>query len=369
MSQPAVLHIRGTDLYGSPERLIIGQMQHLSEIHSVAASFVKPGTDNRFLKEVTKAGMEAVEIADYGGFDRKIPARIREIVGRFKVELIVTHEYKSSVYGYLACRKLHVPQICYFHGWTSEDRKVRFYNWVDRQVLRRAERVVTVSKASAARLVDNGVPEANIEVVYNAIDVDLNEAPPERTPNEAPVIGVVGRLSHEKGLHHFIDAITELHRQEHEFRARIIGSGPDEAKLRQMAAQDGLDEIVTFEGFRDDLDVVYPQLDFLVLPSLSEGHPVVILEAWKHAVGVVATRAGGIPEVVEHERNGLLTEIGRPDLLAATIARALNDLPLMNHFGRVGFEEVRTKYSYPKQAEQLHRVYTETIRRKRDGYA
>ena len=258
-----------------------------------------------------------------------------------------------------------VKHVRYFHGWTAEDFKVKIYNAIDRMVLRRADRVVAVSEASAQRLISHGIPASIIDVVYNAIDLDQNATVPEREPNEIPVIGVVGRLSHEKGIHDFLQALAQIRDLAPKFIAAIYGSGPDEDRLKQMTTELGLAECVRFEGFRADIDRVYSQFDFLVLPSLSEGHPMVILEAWKNGVGVVATRAGGTPEVVEHEETGFLTDIGQPDQLGRAILRALEDVPFMNRMGRAGFEEIRARYSFRQQADRLQEVYLTVLDKNR----
>jgi glycosyltransferase involved in cell wall biosynthesis len=367
MSKPVVLHIRGSDLYGSPERLIIGQMQNMPAIRSIAASFVKPGRPNPFLEQLAGLGLEHIGIDDRLKFDWRIPGHLRAICMTEKVDLIVTHEYKSAVYGYLARRKLPIPQVCYFHGWTRENYRVRLYNALDRMVLRRCDRVVTVSQASARRLIDRGVSPDKISVVYNAISLEPDAIPPERRPNQIPVIGVAGRLSSEKGIHDFLLALAQVRtRSATRFVARVFGSGPEEGRLKRMTTDLKLSDCVSFEGFRSDLDQIYPQLDFLVMPSLSEGHPVVILEGWKHGLGIIATRAGGIPEVVEHTKTGLLTDVGRPDQLAQAIEQALQDIPYMNRLGRAGFERVQTTYSYRRQATQLEEIYREVLQRKHE---
>ena len=370
MSIPTVLHIRGSDLYGSPERLIIGQMQHMPEIRSIAASFVRPGKPSQFLEELTRLGLDHVAVDDRLKFDWRVVKQLRAIATTRKIDLIVTHDYKSAVYGYLARRKLNVPQVCYFHGWTREDFRVRFYNLLDRMVLRRCDRVVTVSQASAQRLIESGVSPNQISVVYNAISLEPNALPPERQVHQVPVIGVVGRLSYEKGVHDILQALAQVHvRSTVKFAARIFGSGPEEARLKRMATELKLNDCVSFEGFRSDLDKIYPQLDFLVMPSLSEGHPVVILEAWKHGLGIIATRAGGIPEVVEHARTGWLTDVGRPDQLALAIEEALKDVASLNRLGRAGFEEVQTTYGFQTQAARLEEIYREVMRAKHETVA
>jgi glycosyltransferase involved in cell wall biosynthesis len=358
MTKPVILHIRGSDQYGSPERLIVGQIQNMPGIQSIAASFVRPGQSNAFLDQTAALGIEHAGIADRYKFDWRIPKLLRALCRDRGVDLIVTHEYKSAVYAYLARRKLALPQVCYFHGWTREDFRVRLYNALDRFVLRRADRVVTVSNSSARILTDHGVPHDRISVVYNAISIAPDAPPPERRPNPVPVIGVAGRLSHEKGIHDFLLALAQVRsRSNRKFTAQIFGSGPDELRLKRMATELHLNDCVSFEGFRSDLDLIYPRLDLLVLPSLSEGHPVVILEAWKSGLGIVATRAGGIPEVVEHEKTGLLTEVGNPELLGRAIERALEDIPYMNKLGRAGFDKVRSTFNVQYQAEQLEKIY------------
>lgn len=197
MSGPVILHLRSSDIYGSPERLIIGQMQNMSSFRLVAASFIRPGGSNQFLDKLSEYRLDHLGVDDQSWFDWRIPGRLRAVFRERRVDLLVTHEYKSAFYGHLATRRLPLKHICYFHGWTEEDFKVRIYNTIDRMVLRRADRVVTVSEASAQRLVDHGIPASLIDIVYNAIDLDPDATVSERKPNEVPLIGVIGRLSHE----------------------------------------------------------------------------------------------------------------------------------------------------------------------------
>lgn len=367
MSKPVVLHIRGSELYSSPERLIIGQMQNMPSVHSVAASFFRPGRPNPFLDRLANLGLDHVALDDRFKFDWLIPDQLRAICSARKVALMVTHEYKSAVYGYLAKRRLPVPLICYFHGWTSENFRVRLYNALDRMVLRRCDRVVTVSRASAQRLIDLGVSPEKVSVVYNAISLDSEATLPERRPNRVPVIGVAGRLSYEKGIHDLLLALAQVRaRSAARLVVRIFGCGPEEDRLRRMATDLKLNDCVSFEGFHSDLDQVYPQLDFLVMPSLSEGHPVVILEGWKHGLGIIATRAGGIPEVVKDGETGLLTDVGRPDQLAQAIEQALGDVSYMNRLGRAGFQKVKANYTYRSQARQLEEIYRDVLQSRRE---
>jgi glycosyltransferase involved in cell wall biosynthesis len=172
---------------------------------------------------------------------------------------------------------------------------------------------------------------------------------------------VVGRLSREKGVHILLEAAAAIRDTAPAFEVRIYGTGPEKKALQDTARKLSLTEVVHFEGFRDSLDTVYPQLDLLVLPSLSEGHPLVILEAWQHAVGIVATRAGGIPEVITHRESGLLCDTNDSSALANAIRHALDHPEDMAEYGRAGFRLLRARYSFARQAERLDAIYSELL--------
>ncbi len=363
-ARPKIIHLRGSDFFGSPERLIIGQIRHLDGFDAVTCSFVKPDTNNPFLDRLAEEGLAFEPVEDNHLFDPAIPGRLQRIIERQGADILVTHEYKSNFYGHRAARRLKIPQVAYFHGWTAENVKVKFYNWLDRRVLPSLDRIITVSCATRSRLEAAGIPVEKIEVVYNAIDLE-HESPPQPKPkSDTTVIGMLGRLSHEKGTHVLLEAIAMIKDRAPKFRVEIYGYGPDEERLTKMATELNLSEQVQFKGFRDDPENVYPTLDFLVLPSLSEGHPVVILEAWKQGVPVVATRAGGIPEVIDDGVSGLLTDIDDPQGLADIILKGLENPEMMRAFGKRGFELVKTKYNYQNQAERLAEIYRDVLKRR-----
>jgi glycosyltransferase involved in cell wall biosynthesis len=358
--RPTILHLRGSDFFGSPERLIAGQMKHIDDFNCTCASFVKPGGESPFLSEMRRRGFVTFEIEDNGRYDPKVPARIRDLVRSNGIDMLVTHEYKSNFYGHRAVGKLSVPQIAYFHGWTRENLKVRFYNYIDERILKKLKRVITVSEYSARELSRSGVPEGRISVVYNAIEV-ANEIMPLKNERDMPVLGVVGRLSHEKGVHVLLEAVATIRQDAPGFRVEIFGTGPDEGKLLKQSARLGISDIVKFRGFRDNLDDIYGTIDILVLSSLSEGHPMVILEAWARGIGVIASRAGGIPEIIEDGKNGILAEVGIAEDLGRALLQGLKNQGMMNEYGHAGFNLVKEKYSFDKQASELSGLYAEAL--------
>lgn len=358
---PVILHLRGSEFFGSPEKLIAGQMKHLKNFHSICASFVKRKSSNEFLAKMQSLGLRTASLEERSRFDPGIIRRLRRLMDSTMADMLVTHEYKSNFYGHYACKRAGIPQIVYFHGWTAEDIKVRLYNMIDRHVIKTADKVITVSRATAGKLADAGVPASTIEVVYNAIELDGEATYLPKDRNEIPVIGMIGRLSYEKGAHILLRALNEIKTRAPGFTVRIYGDGPESGRLQAMAADMKLTEIVSFEGFRRDLDEIYPALDLIVLPSLSEGHPLVILEAWKHGIGIIASRAGGVPEVVEDGRNGILVEVNDYRGLGEAILAALGNIELIRQYGRAGHEDASQKFNFKRQSEQLEQIYRETL--------
>nr|MBN2276803.1 glycosyltransferase family 4 protein [candidate division Zixibacteria bacterium] len=352
-----ILHLRGSEFYGSPERLIVGQVVSLDDFEFVCATYLKPGQSSEYLEELRKRNITCAEITGERPLDLNIPRQIRDIIGDYGVDLVVTHEYKSNFYGYLALRKLPVPQVAHFHGWTQEGPRVKLYNWLDRRILPRVDAVITVSHATAGLLRKAGVGSDKIEVVYNAVEFDDSYIPPIRTRGNRVKIGYIGRLSYEKGLHVLLTALRDLKNLPIPFVLEIYGSGPEKSTLKAMVEEFGLSDQVVFMGFRKDIDEVYKTLDFLVLPSLSEGHPVTILEAWKHGLGIIASRAGGIPEVVENGKEGILVDVGDTTSLSGAITKGLEDSNLMDLYGSNGLERLKREFTFKAHTGKISALY------------
>jgi glycosyltransferase involved in cell wall biosynthesis len=361
-AKPVILQLIGSDFYGSPERLILGQMQNLSSFDFVCASFVKPHVSSEILSIAGSQGHCVESIQDNHLFDPRIPLRITDIIKKHGVRLVVSHGYKANTYGYLSSRKIRIPQVAYFHGWTQEDLKMRLYNMIDRLVLPKLSAIIAVSGASANSLVAHGVSREKIRVVYNALDIGADQTLPRRSPKEHPTLAVIGRLSHEKGVHIFIRAVASIAYRTESFTAQVYGDGIEMENMRRLADELKVSHIVRFEGFSREIDKVYNNLDFLVIPSLSEGHPLVILEAWKHGVGVIASRAGGIPEVIDHRVNGILVETGNHLKLGEAIVEALDHREEMNAFGKAGFVKLKDKFNTNIYYQRLTEIYGSLLR-------
>jgi glycosyltransferase involved in cell wall biosynthesis len=283
-----------------------------------------------YLDYLERAGVPYEVIQESGRLDVRLLPRLRRVLARWAPHIVQTHGYRPTALVY-ALRRAGAtwPWIAFFHGATSENVKTRFYHWLDRRMLVRADKVVVMSRRHVAGFSHLG---EKVRVVYNAaIPLPAEEAP--RVPPTLaavlageiprPLVGVVGRLSPEKGVDVFLAACRALVQRGVAFSAVVAGDGPQRRQLETQRDALGLRESVHFVGTVSALEPLYSHLDLLVIPSRSEGLPNVLLEALRADVPVVATRVGAIPEVLDSPLAGALVPPGAPDAMADAIERSL----------------------------------------------
>lgn len=186
-------------------------------------------------------------------------------------------------------------------------------------------------------------------IVRCGVDPELYAVRPEPA-NQVVNLLCVGRLVPAKGQHVLIDACIRLKKEGHRFMLTIVGEGPDKVSLEQAASSGGLNGAVTFTGVlgQDKVRECYDRADLFILASFAEGVPVVLMEAMAKEIPVISTRITGIPELIEHEKDGLLATPGDVDDLADQIRRLLVDPDLRRQFGKAGREKVISRYNLHK---------------------
>jgi glycosyltransferase involved in cell wall biosynthesis len=294
--------------------------------------------------------------------------QLRRFLFEFGVRILVTHGYKSILVGYVACRGTGVVQIPFVRGYTHEDRGVRLYEAIDRRLLRRFPRIVCVSEATREALAGHGVDATRIDVVHNAVDCELaaGVVPVDLQtefglPREARVLVAAGRLSPEKGHRDLLEAMQLLLDLRPPPYLVVVGDGIEAAALRRQAASSGLQDRVVFAGFRRDVLGLLAGADVVVNPSLTEGLPNVILEAFSVKTPVVATDVGGVKELVIPGETGWLTPAADPAALARAIREALQDGRRACALGTNGWRHVSTHFSFSGHAERLTGIYCELL--------
>jgi glycosyltransferase involved in cell wall biosynthesis len=294
--------------------------------------------------------------------DIRVIRQLSDIIANRNIDLLVTHDYKSNFYGYFACRKHKLPQLAYFHGLTTENFRMKLYNAIDRFMLRKMSRIITVSNITRQLLIKRGITPDKIDVVFNAIDSSsmITESVQKERSDKVCRVIAAGRFSHEKGFDVLLKAVAEIKDKSMPFEIHLYGLGIEENRLRQMVKRLKIDHLIRFCGFVDDILPVLSEMDFMALSSRSEGMPVIILEAWSQQLGVLATAVGGIPEMIKSGESGILVDPENVKELAKKLLWAIENREEMVRYGRRGYSLVKQKYTHSVQSDELRKLYLAT---------
>ena len=285
------------------------------------------------LDALSGGAMTVSELPELAAFDPLIFARALRIARAVGAGVIQSHSYKPHVIAMGLRAALRVPWIGHHHGWTAENDKVKRYHRVDALTLPRADRVVAVARSARDIVVSEGVPEARVAVIPNAVDRRDIDTPMTRAearaalglPADRFVACVVGRLSHEKGQDVALDALAMARAAGARTMLAFAGDGPDRAKLEAQTDALGLREDVRFLGHQKAVGVVYRASDALLMPSRSEAMPNVLLEAMTLGLPAVVTRVGGVAEVAEDGVSAWIVPSEDPAALAAAMGDCERD--------------------------------------------
>ncbi len=240
------------------------------------------------------------------------------------------HDYKSAFYAWLAARRTRTPLVATVHGWVETSGALRLYKRLELTLLRRFDRVVVVADALRSVLERAGIKPTRVCAIANGVDTDRfmpRTTPLARSEFDLPassfLFGSVARLAPEKNLAALVDAIGVLVGEGLDAALLLVGDGPQRAALEAQAKAAGMGERVRFTGARTDTDRIYPMLDCFVLPSLTEGMPLAVLEAMACARPVVASAIGEIPHLLAGSDMGKLVPQGDNPALVAAMREAL----------------------------------------------
>lgn len=228
------------------------------------------------------------------------------------------------------------------------------------KIIVRSDRVITLCTQSKAEALSAGFSDFQIVQIPNGVDADHFKpaAIEKRTENR---IIFIGRLDQWKGVGFLIQAFKTLLADGIPAHLDILGDGPDRNKLQQQAADLGLQDVISFHGAVHGVAPYLQQASLFVLPSLSEGMPNVVLEAMACGLPVIASRVGGIVDIVADGENGILVEAQRADQLCEAMKQVIINKELAQQLGMAARKTIEERFSLPVIVNRYSDLYQELI--------
>ncbi len=230
---------------------------------------------------------------------------------------------------------------------------------------RAAARILPISEWVAGILIKSGIPQEQMTVVYEGVEVSRLPSPQIRfaarsrfgITDESPLIGCVGVLLPDKGQDSLIRAFSTTRGEFPTTKLLLVGDGPDKSRLQQIAAKHNVTDSVIFTGFVSAMESVYPALDLFAFPSRFEGLGTSLLSAMSYEIPSVAFKTCAFPEIIEHGRSGLLAELNNDASLANALAAILRNPEIALQIGRAARKRIEQKFSAPKMVDNMIQVY------------
>lgn len=303
--------------------------------------------------------------------------RLAAVIRRRNISLVYINSPRWLLAGVIAARLTRRPSVYHLH--TTMSRKADLF--VAARAVRRVTRVVACSQTAAQSLLQADPSlSCTMQIVYNPVRSPASRAsvqPPDETPAQlrrsgSLIVGVVGRITAQKGQHIALQAVARVIAQGLNVRVVFVGapephSADDSAYLRTLQSAAGAlvpDDRVYWPGYQDDPDRFYSVFDVLVIPStVSEGLPLVALEGMQWGVPVIGSAVGGITEIVHEGVNGLLVPPGDDKRLASSLARLLADSELRARLGAGAGSSVDSRFSIDVFRSTLQQILRKLCQR------
>lgn len=306
-----------------------------------------------FVSYSQKAGIAPRTWKTFGKVDPLTILRLTRLIRRERIDVIHTHLSTASLLGALAARLARIRSVAHVHGLNTAT------------CFRYSSHIIAVSDAVRRHMLAQGIREEKITVIHNGVrlecyqPVECSEARARLGYDpQAPIFGVFGRLSPEKGQRVAVEALFLVKRDLPDARLVLAGRGPDRESLQTCAEALGVADSVHFAGFVDDVRTLMCACDAVVVPSLREGFGLAAVEAMALCRPVIASAVGGLPEIVVQGETGILVAPNDPNDLARAIIEITTDPALQDRLVRNARARVEENFDLARQSKLILNVLT-----------
>ncbi|MGH7380645.1 MAG: glycosyltransferase [Candidatus Methylomirabilales bacterium] len=369
--ETTVLHLIETGGPGGAERMMVHLASGLGDGYRSEAALIRDSWLGGALKDrgVPVTMLRYTRSSFLRLFELDTLRDLLGLIRKKNVNILHTHEFLMNTIGLVASRLAGVPLVATVHGTNYYGDRFR-RRVAYRLVGRFAHQMVAVSEDLKRFLADQiNIHPDRIQVVRNGVPIGEQPSPEKLSTlrqdlsldRHTRVVGTVGSLYPVKGHRYLIDAAASVIDRFPHVVFLIVGRGNLREELEAQAQRQGVAAHFRFLGHRDDVRDILALCEVFVLPSLSEGMPLALLEAMAAGVPAVATQVGGINEVLEDGKTGLLVPAADSQQLAESIITLLNDRVLRVRMGAVARESVASCFSLNRMVEAYENIYADLI--------
>lgn len=367
MDKIIVMHIKDSSgIFGS-ERVILSLAKGINktQFHFMLLCMVNESAQSKIL--INHAQSEAVDVIPLivkGKIDFRAIVAMRQIFKEHNVAIVHSHDFKSNLYALIASIRTNIKRVTTAHGSTRDSLLKKIYLFFDESIVYLFyDRIVAVSKDLGNYLKKKRIPSGKIAVIQNGINPGYLMNCAQNTsrlfsiPEGHKIFGVIGRLFPDKGHRFFLQALSNVRTKYPMSIALIVGDGPARDEIIKDINKLNLKDSVYLPGVISDIKQVYECIDFLVIPSLREGLPYVLLEAMVLKIPVIATAVGDIPLVLKDRMNGHLVLPGDSEALEKRMMEVLKDSKKSVEMAEEAYNLVMEEFSEKRMITDTERLY------------
>jgi glycosyltransferase involved in cell wall biosynthesis len=323
--------------------------------------------------EFERAGVRVLPLSldHHGGLKRNVVAfrQLTRLLRRERFDLIQTHTSVAGALGRVAAKMCtRAPVVHMLHAFAAHPHRSPASRGLALFVERRLDRFTDWYIAGSRAMVERGVAQrifrANkVVLISNGIDLSRFDGggsglPPEQKPESRPItIGFLGRLEKQKGVAYLIRAAALVREQNRNVRFLIAGDGQLRSQLERLTAELQVSDMVEFVGWQRDVPAFLERIDIMAMPSLWEAFGLSAAEAMAMRKPVIASRIEGLPEVVDHDRTGILVPPAEPEALARAIVELAGDPQRQRTLGQQGRARVEQHFTVTRMIERHEALY------------
>jgi glycosyltransferase involved in cell wall biosynthesis len=327
------------------------------------------GSSDQLIETARRLEIPVFPVDVRGRFDICAMQRIRRIIQYQRISIIHTHDFKSDLYGLLASLGTPIKRVTTAHGSTRDSLQKRLYLYItERGIYRLFHKVIAVSEELHDYLVSLSLSASRISTIQNGMDfslIELEGTSADHSPLPSVkgkvIFSVIGRLYPDKGHRFFIEAFEKVHQMFPNTAALIVGDGPGRFAIAKQIKRLGLDKAIHLCGVRSNMKAVYEMADYVVIPSLTEGLPYVLLEAMANGNPLIASRVGDIPISIVHGENGFLVNPGSVDELNKYMTRLMTNPDEGRAMASSAREIVLRDFSAKRMLDATEDIYRKLI--------